>query len=70
MVVHGLPVVVISQGRVCVQNGKVSEWGCVSVCGLVGGSMRVEQVTSVIVVSGSRLRVVSLISTLASLLLL
>ena len=23
MVVHGLPVVVISQGRVCVQNGKV-----------------------------------------------
>ena len=24
MVVHGVPVVVISQGRVCVQNGKVS----------------------------------------------
>ena len=23
MVVHGVPVVVISQGRVCVQNGKV-----------------------------------------------
>ena len=25
MVVHGVPVVVISQGRVCVQNGKVSQ---------------------------------------------
>ena len=26
MAVHGLPVVVISQGRLCVQNGKVSEF--------------------------------------------
>ena len=25
MVVHGVPVVVVSQGRVCVQNGKVSD---------------------------------------------
>lgn len=25
MVVHGVPVVVISQGRMCVQNGKVSQ---------------------------------------------